>query len=87
MTPKIEEFLARRRPETPFLVVDLDVVAENYRTLRNYLPLANIFYAVKANPAPEVLVTLVGEGSSFDAASVPEVDMCLAAGADPDSIS
>ncbi len=87
MTPKIEEFLARRRPGTPFLVVDLDAVAANYRALRRLLPLAEIYYAVKANPASQVLDVLTGEGSSFDAASIREVDMCLAAGAGPGRIS
>jgi ornithine decarboxylase len=68
-------------------VVDLDVVAENYATLHRLLPLAQIFYAVKANPACEILELLVGLGSSFDAASVFEVEECLKAGAKPERIS
>ncbi len=87
MTPKIERFLAEHQPETPCLVMDLDVVADNYRRLADRLPLAKVYYAVKANPAAPVLETLVGLGSCFDAASAREVDMCLAAGAFPDAIS
>ncbi len=87
MTPKIQQFLTETRPETPFLVVDLDRVTANYQALRAALPVADIYYAVKANPAPPLLRTLVALGSSFDAASVPEVDDCLAAGAEPSSIS
>ncbi|MGB0671700.1 MAG: type III PLP-dependent enzyme, partial [Rhodospirillales bacterium] len=87
MTPKIEKFLAERRPVTPCLVVDLEVIAENYRHLHEHLPLAKIYYAVKANPARPILDTLVDLGSSFDAASYAEVAMCLDAGASADSIS
>lgn len=87
MTPKIARFLERERPETPCLIVDLDVIGANYRALREALPLAAIYYAVKANPAQPILETLVGLGSSFDAASAWEVDQCLAAGAAPEQIS
>ena len=87
MTPKIESFLARHGSETPCLVVDLEAVAENYRRLGRALPLARIHYAVKANPAPQILMTLAGLGSCFDAASVSEIDDCLAASAPPENIS
>ncbi len=87
MTPKIAEFLARSRPHTPCLVVDLDKVEENYRRLRRALPRAEIYYAVKANPAPPVLERLQDLGSRFDAASLPEVEACLAAGAAPGRVS
>ena len=46
-------------------------------TLRRYLPLARIFYAVKANPAPEIVALLAGLGSSFDVASPSEIELCL----------
>ena len=58
MTKRIERFLAEQKPPTPFLVVDLDVVADNYRRLRAAVPRAGIYYAVKANPAPEILTLL-----------------------------
>jgi ornithine decarboxylase len=86
-TARIEEFLASSDLPTPFVVVDLDVVVERYRQLAEALPMAEIFYAIKANPAPEILELLVRLGSSFDVASPAEVDMCLAAGADPARIS
>ena len=40
---------------TPYLVVDLDVVAERYRALAHALRGVTLHYAVKANPAREVL--------------------------------
>ncbi|HST74085.1 MAG TPA: type III PLP-dependent enzyme [Acetobacteraceae bacterium] len=87
MTPKIARFLIERQPATPCLVVDTDRVAENFRALRRALPLARIYYAVKANPAPAVLDRLVTLGSQFDAAGIEEVEACLEAGARPAEIS
>lgn len=84
---KIYRFLTDQRPNTPFLVVDLDVIAENYLTLRRLLPNTQVYYAVKANPAPDILKLLVKLGSSFDVASVFEIDQCIAAGAKPEHIS
>lgn len=87
MTPKIARFLADRQPATPCLVVDVDRVEENFRALRRALPLAQIYYAVKANPAPAVLERLSRLGSRFDAASLEEIEACLGAGAAPGAIS
>src|ERR1700683_1131900 len=91
MTERIREFLRCRRDEGrddgPCLVVDLDVVRENYQAFAKTLPDSRVFYAVKANPAPELLTLLAKLGSCFDTASVAEIEMVLAAGATPDRIS
>src|SRR6187431_3144257 len=87
MTERIREFLRKRNDEGPCLVVDLDVVRDNYTAFAKALPDTRVFYAVKANPAPEVLALLAKLGSCFDTASVPEIEMVLAAGATPDRIS
>ena len=87
MTPKIARYLAEQAPATPCLVVDVDRVEERYRALREALPLARIYYAVKANPATAILRRLVGLGSAFDAASWEEISMCLEAGARAADIS
>ena len=87
MTERIREFLRNRRDEGPCLVVDLDVVRENYRAFAKALPDSRVFYAVKANPAPELLALLASLGSCFDTASVAEIEMALAAGASVERIS
>jgi ornithine decarboxylase len=87
MTERIREFLRNRREEGPCLVVDLDVVRDNYQAFAKALPDTRVFYAVKANPAPEVLSLLAQLGSCFDTASVAEIEMVLAAGATADRIS
>ncbi|MCF7647168.1 type III PLP-dependent enzyme [Pseudochrobactrum asaccharolyticum] len=86
-TQRIIDFLATRRPEGPCLVVDLDVVRENYEHFEKALPASRIFYAVKANPAPQILSLLASMGSNFDTASVAEIEMALNAGATADRIS
>ncbi|HTW68781.1 MAG TPA: type III PLP-dependent enzyme, partial [Acetobacteraceae bacterium] len=87
MTPKIARFLAEQQPATPCLVLDVDRVDANFRALQRALPLARIYYAVKANPAAPVLQRLVALASNFDAASWEEVQACLDAGARPEAIS
>jgi ornithine decarboxylase len=87
MTERIARFLAENRPETPCLVVDLDVIAEAYDVLRWYLPLARIYYAVKANPAPQIVAMLDRKGASFDVASRGEIELCLANGIAADRLS
>lgn len=87
MSEKIARYVAQRRPDTPCLVVDLDVIAKNYRRLSEALPLADIYYAVKANPAAPILHLLKGLGSRFDAASIYEIEACLAAGIAPRDMS
>ena len=91
MTARIREFLKHRRDEGmdggPCLVVDLDVVRENYLSFAKALPDSKVFYAVKANPAPEILKLLAELGACFDVASVSETEAALAAGATPERIS
>src|SRR5687768_13908576 len=87
MTARIRDFLRQRTDDGPCLVVDLDVVRDNYQAFAKTLPDTRVFYAVKANPAPEILKLLASLGSCFDVASIGEIDMVLATGATPDRIS
>lgn len=73
--------------DTPFLVIDLKKVEQKYDELLDTLPFAKIYYAVKANPHESVIRMLVKKGSSFDIASVYELDHILALGATPEKIS
>jgi ornithine decarboxylase len=87
MTDRILEFLSNRHEEGPCLVLDLDVVRDNYASFAKALPDTRVFYAVKANPDPRVLELLARLGSCFDTASVGEIEQVLAAGASADRIS
>ncbi len=57
---------------TPVVVIDHDEIRRNFREFRRHLPKVQPYYAVKANPAPEIIETLYHEGASFDVASLPE---------------
>src|SRR5215472_13834099 len=87
MNERIDRFLAEHVPETPCLVMDLDMIAEAYDALRWQLPLARIFYAVKANPAPEIVAMLERKGANFDVASRGEIELCLGRGVGPERLS
>ncbi len=84
---RAETFIRANRFDRPTLVIDTAVVASRFRMLKAGLGDATIHYAVKANPAREVIEALVAEGAHFDAASRGEIELCLALGARPDQIS
>ena len=87
ITPKIAAFLEKMQPATPCVVVDLDVVEQNYLALSRALEPAQIYYAIKANPAPKILRLLARRGARFDVASRGEIDLCLSLGIDPTRLS
>lgn len=86
-TEKIDEFLATHRPKSPCLVVDLAVVRAKFAALRACFPEASIFYAVKANPAADVLATLASAGANFDLASEGELSRLRHLGVSPARLS
>src|SRR5579862_4153632 len=63
---------AAKQNGTPIVVIDHEVIRRNYASFRRYLPKVQAYYAVKANPAPEIVRTLYKAGASFDVASLPE---------------
>ncbi len=71
MTKQQLQAIAKRHG-TPVLIVDHDVIRRNYAAFRRNLPRVQVYYAVKANPAPEIIRTLYKAGGSFDVASLPE---------------
>ena len=87
MNKKIARFLNENAPTTPCLVVDLDIIGKAYDMLRRYLPIASVYYAVKANPAAEIVAMLAKKGSNFDVASPAEIALCLDNGATAERLS
>ncbi|WP_333712769.1 type III PLP-dependent enzyme [Yoonia sp.] len=84
---RLDAYVASRTFDKPTLVIDLDRVSAQYRALKTGLGRADIHYAVKANPAREIIARLVDLGAHFDAASRGEIALCLAEGAAPAEIS
>jgi len=76
-------------PESPYLVIDLARVRDNFRALRSALGglgerhSVRIRFAVKASPVPEIIRLLAGEGAEFDVASVGEIEQCIGLGVAP----
>jgi ornithine decarboxylase len=71
LTQKTLQQLAKKHG-TPLLVVDHDVLRQNYATFKKYLPRIQAYYAVKAFADPVVVKTFFKAGASFDVASMPE---------------
>jgi ornithine decarboxylase len=59
------------------LVLFKDKVKNNYDFLKSLYKDSTIYYALKACPNPEILKVLVECGSSFDIASIYELDLAL----------
>jgi ornithine decarboxylase len=71
MTARQLQALAKQHG-TPVVVIDHDIIRRNYADFRKHLPKVQAYYAVKANPVPEIVRTLYQAGASFDVASLPE---------------
>ncbi len=75
------------RHETPFQLILKDVIKGKYEELRENLPYSKVYYAVKANPAAEVITLLNELGSCFDVASIYELRKLLELGVKPERMS
>src|SRR5258708_23636283 len=71
MTNKQLQSLAREHG-TPLVVIDHDLIRENYAAFKKHLPKVQCYYAVKADAEPAIVRPLYGAGASFDVASLPE---------------
>jgi diaminopimelate decarboxylase len=81
-------YIAAEIGTTPFYAYDSGAMVERVRMLRAAVPpTVHLHYAMKANPMPAVVRHLVEIVDGVDVASAGELDIALAAGADPASIS
>ena len=83
--PRFKQFIKNK--ETPYLVLNLNIIRKNYNRLTRLMPYAKIYYAVKSNPSLEIISLLADLGSSFDVASVQELDRVLEVGVSAERIS
>ncbi|SDS81308.1 type III PLP-dependent enzyme [Pseudomonas oryzae] len=97
MSIKVEDYFDRDtfkkmkaladQKDTPFVVIDLPTISRAYDQLGSCFPFAKTYYAVKANPAVEIIDLLKDKGSNFDIASIYELDKVMAQGVGPERIS
>ena len=77
---------AQERYDRPFLLVDPQIVRTKARRFKAAMPRVHPHYAVKANPHPAVLRTLIEEGVGFEIASTAELDLLLGLGVPAEEI-
>lgn len=73
--------------ETPCIIIDLGSIRKKYEELKACFKYCKVYYAVKANPAKEVIELLRDLGSNFDIASRYELDKVLSLGISADRVS
>lgn len=71
---------------TPLFIISRTLLLAQLNRFRKLLPRVEPFYAVKANPNPEVIKLLAQHGCGFDVASEPEIELVLAAGVKPERL-
>jgi diaminopimelate decarboxylase/aspartate kinase len=83
-----EELLALAHEQSPRYVYDVDTIRAKSRTVQGLAPVDRAFYAIKANPHPEVLRTLEETGMGFECVSPGEVERVFEAlpDLDPDRV-
>lgn len=75
-----------QKERSSFYFINLSAVVEKYILWKKYLPRAEPFYAIKANPDPQIAETLFHLGAGFDCASKGEIQQVLDMGCEPSSI-
>ena len=71
------------RHGSPLLVLDCNVLRQQYRALAAALPGVRLHYAIKALPEVAAIATLAEEGAHFDIASQGEIELLRQAGVGP----
>lgn len=81
-TPDLERIrqVVQADYQKPVLIIDSSIVREKARRFQAAMPRVRPHYAVKANPDPRVLRTLIAEGCGFEIASIAELDLLLSLG-------
>ena len=85
LNQKIIDFAVKQ--EDAVIIMDVDIVEKNYHRMKDSLERSVIYYAVKSNSERRLLERLVNIGSSFDIASIGELDLMLELGALPEKMS
>ena len=75
MTLRQLQFLAREHG-TPLVLIEHDRIRLNCAEFKKHLPKVQPYYAMRANPAPEIIRTLQEAGAGFDVRSLSEFTLC-----------
>ena len=69
--------------DTPLFIINREKLIDNYQAFLSFFPGVEIYYALKANPHPYIIQVLGEIGSSFDVASLQEIQLVLSYGISP----
>lgn len=71
---------------TPLMIISKDALKAQYSLFKRFLPEVFPYYAIKANPNPEIIRFFADLGAGFDVASANEMKLVLTIGAKPEKI-
>lgn len=77
---KVNQLINSNEISTPCLVMGLDLIDKKFSLLKEILSNVEIYFSVKSNPDSIVLSHLRYLGSSFEAASLGEIQQCMEIG-------
>ncbi|MFC1559628.1 type III PLP-dependent enzyme [Candidatus Margulisiibacteriota bacterium] len=75
-----------KKHQTPLMLISRETLKKQYDRFKKRLPNVMPFYAIKANPHPEIIKFFIKLGAGFDVASAAEMDLVLGLGASPDKV-
>jgi len=75
-----------KKHRTPVMIIRESILAKQYTRFRKCLPEVVPYYAIKANPHPEIVKKFAQLGASFDVASAAEMKLVLSTGVSPSKI-
>ena len=75
-----------KKDKSPLMLISRGVLRKQYERFLKHLPNVTPYYAIKANPNPEVVRYFIKLGTGFDVASGNEMKLVLDLGADPKKI-
>ncbi len=82
----LKEYVTSPEVADAFHVIDVQPLIQRYHDWKTHLPAIQPYYAVKVNPDPVIVASLMGMGTGFDCASISEIKQILSYGATPDRI-
>lgn len=75
-----------KKEGSPLMLISREALRKQYQTFKRHLSNVTPYYAIKANPHPEIIKTFIQQGSGFDVASAAEMNLVLSLGANPEKI-
>ncbi|MFC1511258.1 type III PLP-dependent enzyme [Candidatus Margulisiibacteriota bacterium] len=75
-----------KKHHSPLMLISRDALKRQFQLFKRYFSNVTPYYAIKANPHPEIIKTFIKLGTGFDVASAAEMKLVLDLGASPDKI-